>query len=302
MTKKMRRETIKNRVRDLAGPDSGRTKLGYVAWWTIQRDLNIDGAKAIKPFKDRNFPEAELPAPLEAEVAFGRAIKKGNQGIKGWRFDKVYTGFEKNVYRVTRTEVKEDKEDIDFNKEDRITFIKDTGQVKLEKNLDPSKQVKKAYEESLGKIDNWRMIDFLLKQMKVMNTLSLRDMGGIYFIPIQYEDKLNLVEEGLKEVSPESVLYLLPIYKDAKAQNSLKTAFNEDFKRELESIAKELHDRIDIGNTRASTFQNRLTEYKELRERAKAYEDLLSFKTKDIHDAISKLENDVKEALATATE
>jgi hypothetical protein len=130
-----------------------------------------------------------------------------------------------------------------------------------------------------------------------MNSIQLREMGGIYFIPIINEEKLNLIEEGLKEISPESVFYLLPIYDEPKTKNSLQNAFQEDFKKEIETMAAELEKRIEADSTRPGTFQNRLQEYKEFRERAKAYEDLLSFKAGDIHKTINKLEAKVKEAL-----
>ena len=303
MTKKaVARQGRKEAVRQLSGLDDGRKKLGYVLWWTIAQNLNIKGDKAIDIFKNKGFPENELPIPLEADIAFGRAAKKGSQKLAGWLIRKVYHGEDRITYAVVKEKIDEANEDAIYNREDRITLHRKTADVTAQKNLVPSKEIKDIYKTTLGNVDNWRCIDFLLKQTRVMGALQLRDMGGIYFIPIQYEDKLNLVEEGLGELSPESVLYLLPIYDDKKAQSSLKTAFIEDYRKELASMGEELEKRIEAGGTRASTFQNRLTEYKELRERARAYEDLLQFKAKDVHDAIDKMEAQVKEALASAIE
>ncbi len=292
----------KEKVTKLAGVADGKKKMGNVVWWSVERNLNADGNKTVETFKNLGFPENELPQPLEPDIAFGRAIKKCTQKSAGWLIRKVFQNEDRTTYAVVKEKIDEAKEDAQYNREDRVILNRKTADVTLQKGLEPSKEIQATYKNSLGKIDNWRLTDFMLKQMKVNNALQLREMGGIYFVPFQYEDKLSLMEKGLEKVSPETVLYQLPIYEDTKAQNSLKTAFAEDFKKELASMGDELQKRIEAGATRASTFQNRLEEFKEIRERARAYEDLLHFKAKDVHEAIGKLETQVKEALANAME
>ncbi len=292
----------KEKVAKLTGVAEGKKKMGNVVWWSVERNLVAEGTKTVETFKNLGFPENELPIPLEPDIAFGRATKKSSQKLAGWLIRKVFQSEDKITYAVVREKIDEANEDALYNREDRVILNRKTGDVDMQKGLDPSKEIKSIYKNSLGKVDNWRLTDFLLKQMKVTNALQLREMGGIYFVPFQYEDKLSLIEKGLDKVSPETVLYQLPIYEDAKAQSSLKTAFAEDFRKELASMGDELQKRIEAGATRASTFQNRLEEFKEIRERAKAYEDLLHFKAKDVHEAIGKLETQVKEALANAVE
>jgi len=292
-----KRNVIKTNVKNLVEEVKGKKKLGYILWWTISQNLLIDGEKAQDIFTKKGFDKKELPLPLEADVAFVRSARKINTRNSDWLIRKVLLNDDKIIYSLVKETIDKIAEDSNYIKEDKITLLRATKDVTMENNLDISKEIKSTYQNLVNKIDNWRFTEFLLRQLKNMNSIQLREMGGIYFVPIINEEKLNLIEEGLNEISPESVFYLLPIYDEPKTKNNLQNAFQEDFKKEIETMADELEKRIEADNTRPGTFQNRLQEYKEFRERAKAYEDLLSFKASDIHKTIDKLEFKVKEAL-----
>ena len=297
MTKKAH---VRSNLKSIAAiEDQNTPKLGYVLWWTIERDLLADGKKAKTAFLKNGFLESEIPSPLGYEEALVRAVRKSTmrKELNGWLIRRISQDVGRILYGIVEEKVDQTKEDLTYQKEDKLTLFLQSGTLSLENQIPEAKVVYEIYQNHKGKIDNWKLSSFLVQQLKNMNALPLREMGGVYFIPIAYQEKLLSIEKGLSEVSPGTILYLLPIYKDTKSQKSLKTAFNENFRQELTKLAEELKTRIETEGTRSCTFKNRLREYKELRERAKVYEDLLQYKALDIRESINALEKQVTKAL-----
>uniref|UniRef100_A0A6M3LG32 Uncharacterized protein n=1 Tax=viral metagenome TaxID=1070528 RepID=A0A6M3LG32_9ZZZZ len=283
--------------------DSGKEKLGYVVWWALERVMRVVEDRVKKIFTKYGFDEKEFPEVCSSEVAFTRALSRAKRDklLDKWLIRKIFLGDDKIVYGIVKEKIDKDNEDLDYKKEDKITLKRKTEDIQLENNTPQGQLVKKFYGELRGILDNYHLMVFLLQQVKVMNALQLRDTGGIYFLPIQYEERVLRIEKALAELSPESTICLLPIYKDDRAKKSLTMSFDENFQAELEAKADELKKRIESEGTRASTFNNRLNEFKELRQKAQVYEDLLNFKAGGIHKKIGELEQKVKKALMSAT-
>jgi len=285
-------KATKSTVERLQGEAGDRTKLGYVIWWSFERNLLVDGTKAKAIWLKNGFKEPDFPQSLDAEAAFTNAHTKAHNYklFEGWLIRRIFHGNEKIVYGVVAEKVDKVNENLDYKKEDKVTLDRSSEKVKLENDTDQGKFIKKQFEAFKDQVDNRRMIHYMVLRVRDMNCLHLRESGGIYFLPIKYEDDLFRLEKAIAEVSPASVLYMLPIYKDDRAKKSLTMAFDETFQAELDAKVADLQKLSEAEGTRDSTFKNRLEELKGFQLKVKVYEDLLAFKATDIRKKISELE------------
>ena len=293
-------KATKSTVERLQGEAGDRTKLGYVIWWSLERTLRVAGEKVKDAFVKCGFTEEESPTACDAEIAFTRVHRNAHNHslFSEWLIRKVFIGDEKIVYGIVKETIDKKKEDLDYRKEDKITLLRNTEDVKVENNTEQGLAIKKSYHDLKGKVDNYQLLTFLLNQVRTMDSLNLREMGGIYFLPIKHEERLLRIEKAFASVSSESTIFMLPIYKDDRAKKSLTMAFDETFQSELEGKTNELKKLAEAENTRDSTFNNRLEELKGMQSKVKAYEDLLNFKATEIRKKISDLSGETSKLAA----
>lgn len=301
MAKQSKNVVAKNKVMKLAGSGSG-AKLGYVVWWAVEHNIKLAADAVKKAFSAAGVSDS--PVAFEQEAAFTRAFRKAGvmKEFSGWLMRKIYIGEDRIVYGVVKETIEQKKEELDYEKEDKVWMVRKTGEIKMEKGIAQAKRIKEIYADINGTVDNRCITKYLAHKMPALNTLPLREAGGVYFLPIYQEDAIFKLEKALTACSKDTMIFLMPIYEDTRSKAGLQYSFDESFEAQLKEMAEDIEEHLANEKTTRAYWNNRLDEYKAVRERAKMYEDLLQFKAEKVHKVVGGMEEKVKKALAKVLE
>jgi hypothetical protein len=148
-------------------------------------------------------------------------------------------------------------------------------------------KVKNAYDESINHNtdDIRRVITNFSKECSV----SLRDSGGIYFVPLVHAELLVAIADFVKAVSPGSVIYIKPEYIIRESDlEALQTASKNELTGELNqlentylALSREIQTMLDDNETpgtkKKKQLSNQLNIYLDMKKRIETFSGTLEF-------------------------
>ena len=142
----------------------------------------------------------------------------------------------------------------------------------------------------------------ILRAVNDLSSMPLRHEGGVYFVPQANSARLTALRtfvEGLANTSGQ-LAYLIasPVIDEKEARRGLAQALHAGFMDQIASFEADFRDlRAKSSNTRTSTVEERLVQYRRFREKVETYADLLAFQQDDIRHGIVKLRAQALSAL-----
>jgi hypothetical protein len=135
---------------------------------------------------------------------------------------------------------------------------------------------------------------------RFQSVVARKQGGGLTFVPVTHQESLEALQTVFEQCG--STIYAMPVF-DTSTWRSNAAGFVEDdllvdFKqisRELDGLLEEA--RTDGGQIKTFKLDTRLKRFADLKDKAKVYEDLLSFKATDIHEGIAKIEKRINNIL-----
>ena len=128
--------------------------------------------------------------------------------------------------------------------------------------------------------------------------VSLRERGGVYFVPACYLDELERFVDMVERTFTSSFVASLGIVDTDKTKVSVARDFKRDMMAEIDSAATELIKLLnDNEQIRAASLEKRLKRYRFMRDKVGMYVDLLQSDTTKIKSKLSRLEEHVNELL-----
>jgi hypothetical protein len=126
--------------------------------------------------------------------------------------------------------------------------------------------------------------------------VTLRDHGGVYWIPAQYEKQLRQLQGAIEKIGSSKV-YLLPVHDSADASRTLGDAALGSIQQELEQLKVEVQGFVAEPPDRPSTLARRLDAYEGLRARAQLYRDVLNVQVIDLDKQLDEMTTSVEQLL-----
>jgi hypothetical protein len=136
-----------------------------------------------------------------------------------------------------------------------------------------------------------------------MNAVSLRQAGGVYFVPESERDSLFRLRQliaGIPQVAgSESFVCALGVPDAVEAKRGLSKAVHAGLLDEINSLRGDLGRLSESGDRmREKTIAQRLVLYKRLKAKAEIYQDLLGMRQDEVRTEIAGLEREALNLLA----
>jgi hypothetical protein len=263
---------------------------GAVVWWRLAGGLDLEKLKAA--WTAAELPERWLPEAPSPEVALRRAVGelRGSrqlvrplEGTKGWA-----------VIKESAT-----GDDLDYSKALVVAKLNKVGKATIGAGpggLDPQGdslpdivrmigEVTAAFTRCENEYPSGAVSGWLCDIVSLLGAVSLRDTGGVYFVPRDSLDQWNKVAEALRVTSAHVVLGM-PALRTSDAVDAILDALTQ----EMNTETTRLDDDVAGGKLGKRALNTRLMQINSLGAKLGRYETLLGARLDDIRTKLSQCE------------
>lgn len=259
---------------------------GAVIWWRLSGDVDIGELT-----KNWTLPKKLLPKVASPKVALTRAV--GDLKEKD-RFIRRFKG-EEGGYVIVN-EKKDDVKIMNFEVQCHV-YLDDSYRIVI----DPMKHhLRKTIQQSFERhqtlleardIGHW----LSTKVTDALKAVSLRDTGGVYFVPHGSLPMLKKLTTVLKKCT-DHVLFQIPALKSDEAVAAIVDALL----REAAAEAKSVEDAIDTRTLGPRALKGKEAQCKTMIEKLASYEEFLGKSLDKMRDRLTKLASAAMEASMAA--
>jgi hypothetical protein len=275
----------------LAKSAEGYPLLGNCVYWSAN-EMKMPLEAFIAILKEVGIDE-DYADKVRHKSALLRAIQKEtdnrtNSFHRNILEDKDYT-----VFVIVAQSVDVANRAVDFKTDTQIIFDKKTGMIKVDGyNKDA---IIEGYEREKGvyNTDNFRkvVLDYVKGDCE---GISVRDNGGIYFIPSSKMDQFQKLQ-ALFAKFDGFYLGTLPIIDTAQAKKSMWNSLVNEVKGALEAQKAEL-DKTPPTTERG--VESHLRRFKKLKGKVEMYEDLFVQTAQSLKEELESLSGSIKKHLS----
>lgn len=272
--------------------------LGHLTWWSVHQ-VRITHEDLKQKFETAGLPVEWLIDEPEKESAFLRACHEApglhNSDKKNRLLVRqILKSVERFVFGVVNESIDQAKEGLDYNYACKITFDRKTASITSTNDDHPAVKLVRQMPDHYAKFhDSGVFRTQILICLEKLQKLNLRDRGGVYFIPQQYEEILGKLE-GLVNSTGDSRMFTMPQIDVIKSREAMVDVFLSDFESEVQAYKNELEAFEKKGDSvRDSTLEKRIEIYQALRKKVELYSELLQFEPKEVKEKIGQLESNL---------
>jgi hypothetical protein len=128
----------------------------------------------------------------------------------------------------------------------------------------------------------------IVKTLRSFAAFSLRDGGGVHFVPDPCADRLRRLKSAVDKIG-NSTVHLLPIHQSPEAKQTLGQIAKGSIEEELKALQTEIESFLQVPPDRASTLMRRFDAFESLRSRARLYRDMLQVEVQDLDCQLRKM-------------
>ena len=269
----------------------GGQPLGDLLWWELVNP-SVSRPELQKLWVQGALPTELLPEAPTAEKAFKTAAKEAQVGHP----DRLLRLAVENELEIVYGIVCEKRDGIgglQYQQEARVTLSRQSDTVRSDQPSDTMVQKLMARFEELKTLhtaDDIRRT--ISKTLDSFAAVTLRTMGGIYWVPAIYAKELRQLQ-GVIERLGSSKMYLVPITATKEGQAALAQAAKASIEEELAALQMEMQQFLATPPDRASTLMRRLDHFDDLRRRANLYHTVLQAQVVGLGENLSEMEKQV---------
>jgi hypothetical protein len=282
------------RIRNtLAAP--GGEHLGDLTWWTLA-DARVSRADLEQVWTAAGLDSAHLPeepTPVKAMKLAARAAAIGQAD----RLVRLGLEDERQIVHAIVREHRHEDGSVSFTQEARVFLERASAHAMTDV---PGHDLAEAVLGKYSELKDTHPPDDVRRAM--MNVLAscaavtLREHGGIYWIPAAYSDTLRHLQSAIEKIG-NSKLYLLPVNRSADASRTLGAAAKSAIEDELAALKAEVEGFLAQPPDRVSTLVRRLDAFEALKARANLYKDVLQVHVADLESTLANLAASVEQLL-----
>lgn len=133
-----------------------------------------------------------------------------------------------------------------------------------------------------------------------LDAVTLRDQGGLYFVPVQQQDALERLAALLADLptlgASAPMLLMLPVINVGAAAVQLRQVAEEDMLREIEAAGEDL-SRFNAGTVKRNTVMERLAAFARLKDKIALYAETVGMRRERLDVDMARLEAQVRALL-----
>src|SRR6266545_2698365 len=325
-------------IRDLNGVEASTSQfllIGYTVFWRLA------GIRVSHPDLERALQAAGfgkyLPDPPTPRVALRRALAEWirakqriarnlqlqqddedqdeNGGGRRRTLIRVINraGSEHLVYALVAEDIDFSALGLSYGTALRILLHKKTGEMicttDAEGVIDAQRESQQVTDELMP---YWRQyrdlfiardLSEMMREIVVgMNAVSLRQAGGVYFVPESERDSLFRLRRLIADIPRiedlDPFVCALGVPDAVEAKRGLSKAVHAGLLDEISSLQGDLNRLIESGDRlREKTIAQRLVVYRRLKAKAEMYRELLGMRQDEVRDGIAALEREALDLL-----
>jgi hypothetical protein len=273
----------------------GGSHLGDVVWWGLA-DARVARSHLESVWAAARLDLASLPEPNSAEKALKTAVKESSVGLAG-RLIRLGKEDEYEIVFAVVQEKRHQDGSVTYQQETRILLNRDTETLRSDV---PGHDVAKAIELRFSELRHTHTADDIRRAvLKVLDScaaVTLREHGGVYWVPSTYADQLRRLQSAVEQIG-SSRAYLLPIHASAEATRTLGEAAKTSIEEELATLKNEVEGFLQAPPDRQSTLVRRLAAFRDLKARAELYRQILNVTVADLDLTVDNLTASVEQLL-----
>lgn len=275
--------------------DGDRIEAGVVTYFRFSGE--VDELELSDAADDNELNEDLLPELPSKSTAMTRAVDacKGKHTLVRAHEDGGYCIIEEQV----------EGEDIDFNIECRVKLDQNKTLIIEPANHPFADQIRADFFAHQKKYSTTDISKWLVKQLKRLDAVVLRDQGGVYFVPRPSKKEFQRIADTIRAASKHRIFELPALEAEATVEAVLDALTSEaeacatQMEQELLAMADEQGGKA-LGKRALGT---RLRVLDGLKEKLKKYEQLLDVNLDSVSEKLEKVQANVALAkIAAETE
>ncbi|MGN4128112.1 DUF6744 family protein [Lysinibacillus sphaericus] len=232
---------------------AGSELLGYIVSYSVGEAL-YRRDEMEKSLVDNGLDVNYLPKPVDPKDAFARAARECE--IKSWKptaESKEYKNFtvrdvvragQKRVKNIVVETVNAEREQLDYDSEGAIlSYEVKTGVMTTVWNdptcMDLVNHAESVFQEYLSTHNGNTVRGSITKLFNSMSPILMRATGGVYFVPVQYEDKLTSAVTYINSLEKGDA-FCIPLVNNSEGQALIKLKVQEH----LQGVLNKCRDAI----------------------------------------------------------
>ncbi|MHA1573353.1 MAG: DUF6744 family protein [Alphaproteobacteria bacterium] len=266
-----------------AVPDAEQA--GAIVYWRLSGA--VDAVRLTESWSEAGLAEAMLPETPTPEAALRRAVyeQKSRRRLvrklpngKGWAIvDERVEGDDLKYdtgIRVFLNKIGQAAFAFDENNEERAAIV--CGQIAF------------AFNKHLDEFTATDISSWLVRFASKCGAVSLRERGGIYFVPRTTIEHWRLAVNAIKLASDHHC-YEIPALKSSDAVDAILDAVV----REAQAATDEMQEEMSKGDLQSRALINRSDRCDQVLAKLKQYEDLLGANLGEIAERVDDLKADI---------
>jgi hypothetical protein len=273
--------------------------VGDLLWWTLE-DARVTRTKLEAVWNDAGLSPAFLPEPPTAEKALKTAVREAQTGRSDFLIRLGKEDDAQIVFAVV-AEHRDEAGNVTHEQQTRITLHRGApGPLAAD---DPTHDIVKVVSEGYNRLLYTHTVDdvrrALVKTLGSCAAITLRDHGGVYWVPAPYADTLRRLQRAVSNIGT-SRLDLVPIHATPEATQALGDAARAAIADDVTALRAEIDGFLESPPDRPSTLMRRLQTFEELRGKARLYHSILQVQVSDLEEKLNELTTHVEGLLNTS--
>lgn len=292
--------TVTEKSNVIAIPTAMKDTAGAIVYWRLSGDVDYDQLK--EAWEEAGLPAKLLPSLPSRQVALTRAFRDmvkalshEDRDIHATKLHSVTESGSNHGWILLENVTKKGSEKVRYEEQFRAYFKGDKTLVFKPENYARTEQLLKdfrANQKVLAQTDVGTWMSQKITQDLTM--LTLRDTGGIYFVPRNKMERLAQIKQALEKAT-DNVVFQIPSLKSDEAVEALLDALVREAEAEAQSIEKQLEaldddsvdDKDKLG---ARALRSRAAKCDRMTDKVEMFEQILDTRLDALRERMETLQ------------
>ncbi len=269
--------------------------IGYTVWWSMQK-FRIDHAKFIEMMARSNFDQKYVKEASDKSV-LTQVMRERTKGSRNQYYRKAVDDSTRTGFTITDTQVDQQTLDTQYQTITRAVILKESKALKVEGI--GKQEIEETFSSFKGTVTTDQFRNSLIRFLeKTCNSVSIRDRGGVYFVPVAHKNEIESIRKLFAEIGG-CELEALPVPDLDEAKKSMWKALVLDTHKEIADLQEELSN---MSAPSQRVLQNRILRIQEINTKVSLYSDLMQGTAVELSDTMKVLQDKLMEKMGQLPE
>ena len=268
---------------------------GAIVWWKLSGSMSADRLR--EEWVAAGLEPARMPSTPTPQVAMRRAVAEQREARRLVRSLERGKG-----YAIVDETAKGNELDyevglrIKLDQVGRLVFETDRGWDSAVRKV--QEEIRDAFTRHQNEMSSYDMSEWLVSVMARLDGVSLREAGGVYFVPAHQVAAWGTMRRAIGAASDTNKLYEVPALKSTDAIEAVLDAISDEARREADQMERELEE----NGMGARAIETRIARCEGVTSKVQRYEGLLGRRLEDLQGRLEALRANLTVAMVKANQ